>query len=128
MPGMTSRDFTDALHGLARAWADRDYERAAAFFTPDVRYLDPLRYALDSRAALLAFFQDDDAREQHTEWHTVVFDEAQQVGMAEYTYRGTQQYHGVTIIQVTDGLFSRWREYQHVTPLDWQEFFPGAVD
>lgn len=128
MPGMTSRDFTEALHGLARAWADKDYDRAAAFFAPDVRYIDPLRYAFDSRDALLAFFQDDDAQEQRTTWHVIVFDEARQAGAAEYTYEGTHRYHGVVIIDVADELFHRWREYQHISSLDRRAFFGGVVD
>lgn len=124
---MTSQEFADALKGLADAWTAKDYPRAAAFFTPDVRYIDPLRYALDSRASLQAFFEDDDGQDQRTTWHTILFDETQQLGVAEYTYVGSRQYHGVVIVGVADGRFARWREYQHVTPQAWAEFFAGAA-
>jgi hypothetical protein len=124
---MTRAEFTAALESLARAWTEKDYERAAGFFAEDVRYADPLHYRFSSRADLLAFFQDDGGHPQRTVWHNIVFDEAQQVGTAEYTYEGTHRYHGLVLIKVTDDRFSHWREYQHISTLEWEDFCAGTV-
>lgn len=97
---MTKTQFRERLEELARARVAKDYERAAAFFSDDVQYADPLRYSAHSRNELLAFFQDDEGYPQLTEWHNIVFDEEQQVGVAEYTFSGTHRYHGIVIIKV----------------------------
>lgn len=119
---MTSSEFKDLLHSLARAWETKDYELAASFFAPDVRYADPLRYAAANRNELLAFFRDDEGLDQLTTWHNIVFDEAQQLGAAEYTFEGSNRYHGLVLIRVAGDKIDRWREYQHISPLEWQEF------
>lgn len=118
---MTKAEFRALLEALAAAWARRDYAAAAEAFAPDVRYSDPWRYFLAGREELHRFFADDDGREQSTVWHTVVFDEDQQVGAAEYTYEGTHRYHGTVLVQVQGGLITHWREYQHVDSRPWEE-------
>lgn len=119
---MTGAEFIAMLDSLAEAWARRDYVAAAACFAEDVRYADPLRYDLAGRSALLAFYQNDEGHPQRTVWHTRLFDEVQQRGMAEYTYEGTHRYHGVAVIRVRDGLVSHWREYQHIDARSWDAF------
>lgn len=118
---MTNTDFRAILEALAAAWARRDHVAAAAFFAPDVRYSDPWRYAFAGREELHDFFADDEGREQSTVWHTVLFDEDQQVGAAEYTYEGTHRYHGTALVRVQDGKITHWREYQHVDPRSWEK-------
>jgi hypothetical protein len=56
-----------------------------------------------------------------------VFDEAQQIGMAEYTYEGTHRYHGVVLIRVRDGRITHWREYQHIDEKPWEEFVAATA-
>ena len=56
---MTAAEFEAMLEALADAWSRRDYGGAAAWFSPTVRYADPLRYAFADRAALQAFFEAD---------------------------------------------------------------------
>lgn len=125
---MIRPEFVAALEALAQAWADKEYERAARHFAEDVRYADPLHYRFASRAELLRFFQDDGGYPQRTVWHNAVFDEERQVGAAEYTYEGTHRYHGLVLIKVNGGgEFSHWREYQHVSTLDWKDFCSGTV-
>jgi hypothetical protein len=119
---VTALEFERLLDALADAWARREYARAADWFADDVRYADPLRYAFTSRSALLAFFENDDGRPQRTVWHTRLFDEGAQRGAAEYTYDGTQRYHGIALIRVADGRITHWREYQHVDPRPWPAF------
>ncbi len=119
---MTSAEFRTLLEALADGWRRRDYASVAVHFSPDVQYGDPLRYHLDGRPALAAFFSADDGFEQQMSWHLVLFDEAEQVGAAEYTYEGTHRYHGVALARVHAGLITHWREYQHTDPRDWRSF------
>jgi hypothetical protein len=76
---------------------------------------------------LRAFFENDEGYPQRTVWHTIVFDEEQQVGAAEYTYDGTHRYHGTALVRVKDGKVTNWREYQHIDPREWKEFASGTV-
>jgi hypothetical protein len=119
---MTRDEFAAVLETLAQAWTDRDYEKAASYFAEDVRYADPTRYRMNSRAELLRFFQDDEGYPQRTVWHNVVFDEDRQVGAAEYTYEGTHRYHGLVLVKVEGDKLFHWREYQHISDLDWEDF------
>ena len=123
---MTRQEFEEMLQTLARGWAEKDYEKVASWFADDVRYLDPLRYRFGSRAELLEFFGGE-AGEESTVWHNVVFDEERQLGAAEYTYQGTHRYHGTVWVQVRGNLIARWREYQHVSDLEWEGFWEGAA-
>ena len=124
---MTGAEFARMLDALADAWARRDYPAAAAWFASDVRYADPLRYAFDNRADLLAFYEADDGLPQRTEWHLRLFDEPTQRGAAEYTYEGTHRYHGVALIRVADGRITHWREYQHVDSRSREAFIASTA-
>lgn len=124
---MTKSDFRNLLHSLADAWARRDYATAASFFAEDVRYGDPTRYSFSGRSELRAFFEADEGYDQRTVWHTILFDEDQQLGAAEYTYEGTHRYHGTVLIKVEDGKISRWREYQHIDAREWETFVSGTA-
>jgi hypothetical protein len=123
---MTKAEFREMLQLLADSWSRRDYRAAAEKFSEDVRYLDPLRYSFNGRAELLKFFEDDEGYPQRTVWHNIIFDEEQQVGVAEYTYEGTHRYHGAVIINVTGDAITRWREYQHIDSREWEEFASGG--
>lgn len=125
---MKGDGFRRLLDELAAAWRDKRYTDAVELFTSDVRYLDPTRYSLRGREALLAFFRNDEGYAQVTTWHNVFFDEDAQMGAVEYSYRGAHLYHGVVLVNLEDDLISRWREYQYVSDLDWRPFFRGAVD
>lgn len=124
---MTAAQFRRTLERLAAAWAEKRYEDAAVVFAADVLYLDPLRYTNRGRGELLAFFRQDEGLPQTTLWRHVFFDEAAQVGAAEYSFRGTHLYHGVVLVKVQGDLITHWREFQHVTDLDWEFFFKGAA-
>jgi len=123
---MTRGEFSAALEALARAWQARDYERAASYFAEDVQYIDPLRYHHRSRSEVLRFYQDDQGHPQRTVWRTILFDEALQLGAAEYSYEGTYRYHGVALVEVRDGQITSWREYQHISQLGWESLWTGA--
>ena len=124
---MTRNEFEATLRTLARGWSERDYDTVASHFAEDVRYADPLRYRIASRAELLEFFRNDEGYEQSTVWHNVVFDEERQVGAAEYTYQGTHRYHGLVVVKVRGNEITHWREYQHVSDLEWEDYCAGTV-
>ncbi len=42
--------------------------------------------------------------------------------MAEYTYEGHHRYHGSVIARVSGDTVVHWREWQHVSELDWDAF------
>jgi hypothetical protein len=119
---VTSEQFSVLLDDLASGWRARNYEAVASHFATDVHYGDPTRYMLHGRPHLLEFFRNDDDQSQDVRWHLTLFDEAMQVGMAEYTYDGTHRYHGVALIRTANGLITHWREYQHTDARTWAEF------
>ncbi len=96
-------------------------------FAEDVQYIDPLRYSFTSRTALREFFEADEGYEQRTVWHTIIFDEQQQSGAAEYTYDGTHRYHGIALARVRSGMIAQWREYQHIDAREWVAFAPSST-
>jgi hypothetical protein len=116
--------FVALLGTMAEGWNTGDVEKTAACFTEDVRYGDPTRYRHESRDALRPFFEAP-PEGQSCVWHRIVFDEAEQIGAAEYTYVGSHQYHGLVLVTLRDGLVSAWREYQHVSQLPWERFVEG---
>jgi SnoaL-like domain len=122
---MTRQDFTAMLQAMARGWTERNYEAVVQFFAEDVRYIDPVRYRIASRAELLKFYENDEGYPQESLWHNIVFDEAQQMGAGEYSYRGTHLYHGLVLVKVQDGLITHWREYQHISDVAWEDFTAG---
>jgi hypothetical protein len=124
---MTRNEFADMLQTLARAWTARDYEKAIGFFADNIRYGDPLHYSFSNCTDLLRFFQDDGGYEQSTVWHNILFDEEQQLGAAEYSYRGTYLYHGLVLIKVQGDKIIRWREYQHISEVEWERFTAGTA-
>jgi hypothetical protein len=124
---VTKDNFRALLQALADAWHRRDYAAAAEFFAPDVRYGDPLRYGFSNRAELQQFFEADEGYPQRTVWHTIVFDPAEQIAAAEYTYDGTHRYHGTVLIRLRNDKITHWREYQHIDPREWEEFASGTA-
>lgn len=120
---MTSREFDDLLRSLADGWTNRQYSSVAASFAEDVFYSDALNYSLRGRASLLNFFEDDDGASQHCEFRLSLFDEERQIGVAEYSYKGSFRYHGTVWIKLSNDKIVNWREYQHRSDKDWKEFW-----
>ena len=124
---MNNAEFHEMLQTLAAAWQRRDYATAVSFFAEEVKYADPLRYEFANRADLQVFFENDEGLEQQSVWHNILFDEARQLGVAEYTYDGTWRYHGTVWIRVQEGRITHWREYQHTDPREWEDFASGTA-
>jgi len=115
--------FRTLLETIARAWNEGDTAAALACFTDDARYTEPPdTQHYEGRQALFEFFGGDDPPPMWMAWHTILFDRDQQMGAAEYTFKGANTYHGVVVIRLRDDLIANWREYQVRSDLDWQAF------
>jgi hypothetical protein len=56
------------------------------------------------------------------EWHHLLFDEANQIGVGEYTFSYDIQTHGMVIVKISNGRIANWREYEQESPASWEEF------
>ncbi|MEO8228322.1 MAG: hypothetical protein ABI628_01025 [Chloroflexota bacterium] len=122
---MTRTEFLALLDRLGDGWTRGDAEAVAAEFADEVRYGDPTRYRFGSRSELIPFFKPPPAG-QSVAWHRRLFDESAQSGAAEYTYEGHRRYHGAVIVEIgADDKIADWREWQHVSELDWDRFANG---
>lgn len=117
---MDSEAFGALLNRLGDAWNAGDGSAALECFTEDIVYVEPpgrQRYA--GHAEL---FELSSAPGMSITWHHLAFDPLGQVGFAEYTFRGRNQYHGVAVIHCLDGRIARWREYQRQSDLTFEAF------
>jgi ketosteroid isomerase-like protein len=125
---MERTEFVNLMETLAESWNAGDSRRALECFTPDAVYMEPpdeQRY--EGRDELFDFFGRDDPPPMQLTWHHLVVDG--DVGVAEYTYRGQRQFHGLVILQLRGGRIARWREYQLESSLPWDEFVgPSRFD
>jgi hypothetical protein len=115
--------FSSMLNRMADGWVSKDYDSVVGYFSEGVYYSDPLNYKFYDRDSLLGFFSDDDGKPQSCVFHGSVFDDERQVGTAEYTYEGTFRYHGTVWIELKDDKIISWREYQHRSEKNWEEFW-----
>jgi hypothetical protein len=117
--------FHALLDTVASGWNRARPELAAGCFTEGAVYLEPPdRQVYRGRPAIRAFFAESTRQPQpdRMRWHAVAFDPVRQIGFGEYTYRGRQNYHGIVVVRLDDGLIHRWREYQYGSPLSWDDF------
>jgi len=115
--------FRRLLRRVAEAWNEGDTATALACFAEDAKYTEPPdTQHYEGREELYRFFGGEDPPPMRMVWHTVVFDEGQQVGAGEYTYIGMNTYHGVAVIRLRDDLIANWREYQRRSDLGWEDF------
>ena len=120
---MDGSAFRQLLETIAGAWNEGDTATALACFTDDARYTEPPdTQHYEGRQELFEFFGGDDPPPMRMAWHTILFDRDEQMGAAEYTYSGTNTYHGVVVIRLRDDLIANWREYQVRSDLDWNAF------
>ena len=116
-------EFRQLLDRVSHGWRSGDARAVADCFAEDAVYVEPGgRQAYRGRNALYEFFGGESPPPMTMEWHNVVFDPEQQCGAAEYTFRGTNQYHGLVLIRCRNGAISHWREYQYRSDVDWRAF------
>lgn len=123
---MTRDDLRVVLDRAAAGWAAGDAAAVADCFAADVEYLDPFLYRFTRRDDLLPFFEPPPGG-HHVTWHSVVWDDEEQVGVVEYTYEGHHRYHGAAVVRLdADGRVALWREWQHLDDaLDWDARLGG---
>jgi hypothetical protein len=119
---MNAEEFGRMLKSLADRWVQADYSAVISRFADGIKYVDPLRYRFSGREELLEFFNDESEPETCT-FHQYVFDEKRQVGAAEYSYSGSQAYHGTVWITLLNDKIIEWREYQHTTDKSLNDFW-----
>lgn len=120
---MKTNDFYQMLDAMVESWKKRDYKRIVQFFNEDLFYSDGLNYAFHNKTDLLKFFENDDGLDQFCVFYNSIFDDRNQIGVGEYTYIGTNSYHGTVWIKIENNKISSWREYQHKTDKSWKEFW-----
>ncbi|MDX1449643.1 MAG: nuclear transport factor 2 family protein [Acidimicrobiia bacterium] len=117
--------FVDLLDRLAAAWAAPDPVAAADCFTDDAVYMEPPdRQLFVGREQLLAYFWPLEPG-TYLRFHARAFDEAGQVGFAEWTFGMDGKDvadTGVAVVEVRDGRIATWREYHVKGPADWDRF------
>jgi hypothetical protein len=122
---LESAAFRAVLDTVASGWNSARADLAAGCFTEGAVYLEPPdRQVYRGRPAIRGFFEASAQQPQpdRMRWHAVAFDPVRQIGFGEYTYRGRQNYHGIVVVRLHEGLIHRWREYQYGSALSWEDF------
>jgi hypothetical protein len=120
---MTSDEFDALMRQIARGWNTGDPDLAARCFAPDIVYVEPPdRQRYVGWAEVRELCGGDAPSPMSMTWHHLLFDEHRQRGAGEYTFRGQRQYHGLVLVEMRGGLVRRWREYQYVSDMPWDEF------
>ena len=108
---------------VADAWNQNDARTASECFADDALYSSPPSPRMrQGRKALFEFFGGVHGRPRpmHMEWHHLIFDQEQQLGTGEYTFRYNVTTHGIVIVKLQRGLISNWREYEIASPQPWK--------
>jgi len=117
-------DFTSVMHTIQSAWSAGDARKAADCFTENAIYSSPPSRGHQGRENLYQHFggAKGPAMPMKVEWHHLIFDPNQQLGMAEFTYQYHLQTNGVVVLKFSNGLISNWREYDVPSDLIWSKF------
>lgn len=125
-PGRTGEaEFKRLMQRLAAAWNEGNTQAAAGCFTEHAVYSQPPGKQLyRGREALYEYFGGDEGRPgaMSMRWHKLAFDAETQTGIGEFSFRYGTFAHGVAVVQIYDGLISRWREYYVESTAPWLEF------
>ena len=121
---MTTAKFEELMQSLALGWNTNNAVLAANCFTEDALYSTPPDPRIRrGRKSLFEFFGGPQGRPRSMQmtWHHLAFDEAHQIGFGEYTFTYDVRTHGIVIVRIAGGKIANWREYEHVSPLDWEQ-------
>ena len=122
---LTTKEFERLMQTVSDGWNEGDARKAADCFCEDAIYVEPPdKQLFHGRTELYEFFGGDagtDIPMQMT-WHRLAFNEDEQVGFGEYTFKMHGRYHGIVVVRIESGLIKQWREYQYRTELNWDEF------
>lgn len=112
------------MERVAQRWNRGDAEQAASCFTETAVFSGPPSTPHRGRRELFDWFGGAKGRElpMHMAWHHLLFDQARQIGVGEFTFRYRIQTHGLVIVKISNGLIVNWREYEIESPLPWDRF------
>lgn len=121
---LSPADFTSVMHTIQDAWSDGNARKAADCFTENAIYSSPPSRGHQGRENIYQHFGGAKglAMPMKIEWHHLLFDPSQQLGMAEFTYQYHLQTNGVVVLKFSSGLISNWREYDVPSDLIWSKF------
>lgn len=118
---MNAVGFRELLTAVSQAWNEADTNRALTYFTEDAIYMEPPdRHYFRGHAELKMLF-DTLCPGDNMKWHGSWFDAETQSGAGEFTF-GTNQTHGVAIIELDEDQIKLWREYQWHGLMPWADF------
>jgi len=123
-PSFTQADFRKVLGTVAQGLNTGNARLAADCFTDDAMYSSPPNPEIrKGRQTLFEFFGGEKGRLQPMSmlWHHIVFDQATQIGMGEYTFTYQIRTHGIAIIRIVGGKIANWRAYEQESPKGWEE-------
>jgi hypothetical protein len=122
---MNSVEFRQLMNTIAEGWNEGNAHKAADCFSEEAVYIEPPdTQVYHGRDELYEFFGGPNGPEipMHMTWHHLAFNEEEQVGFGEYSFRMHGNYHGIVTVKVENALIKFWREYQYKTDLSWEEF------
>lgn len=122
---ISTLDFNKLMQTVSEGWNEGDARKSAECFSEDVVYVEPPdKQVYKGREALYQFFGGEIGTEipMVMAWHSLAFNEDEQVGFGEYSFRMYGNYHGIVIVKIENGLIKFWREYQYQAELNWEEF------
>lgn len=125
MGNITSAQFNKLMQTIADGWNEGNARKAVDCFSDDAIYTEPPdRQVYRGRAELYEFFGGDKGTDvpMKMTWHHLALNEDEQIGFGEYSFQMQGKYHGIVIVKLENGLVRFWREYQHKTELDWDQF------
>ena len=122
---LTTKEFERLMQTVSAGWNEGDARKAADCFSNDAIYVEPPDAQLyHGRAELYEFFGGDSGTDipMKMTWHHLAFNEEEQIGFGEYTFKLHGQYHGIVVVRIESGLITQWREYQYRTEMNWEIF------
>jgi hypothetical protein len=122
---MKNAEFRKLMNTMAEGWNEGNARKSADCFSEDAIYIEPPdKQVHHGRAELYEFFGGDAGPQipMHMTWHHLAFNEEEQTGFGEYSFRMHGNYHGIVTVKVENNLIKYWREYQYKTELSWEEF------
>jgi hypothetical protein len=121
---LTTPQFYQLMETVARGWNSNNARLAADCFSEFALYSAPPDPRIRrGRNTLFEFFGGPTGRPRpmRMTWHHLAFDENSQIGFGEYTFTYDLRTHGIVIVRIVGGHTANWREYEHPSPLDWEQ-------
>lgn len=126
------KGFEKLIRQVADGWNEGNAKKAADCFSSDAIFSSPdfnaakvKGFVHQGKDEIYRFFGGDNGRSQgmNMVWQSWGFDEINQTGFGEYTFRyGDYQGHGVAMIRTKNNVISNWRDYTFEFYNDWHEF------